>query len=214
MPDDVALVGQRVRVDHTGDAEVHDLDPPADVDHHVLRFDVAMDDALAVRVGEGVEQLHPDGGHVGVAELALELRERAPLDELPDEVAALAVAEVVVQGDDVRVREGGRGVDLAHHPRRHAAPLGDDLERDAFSGAPVEGLEDLGEASAAEASDDLVALAPREVQRCRCVGCCRQVQCSAHPRGGAPRPSWLGIRYGTIHSLYGPLGEWRNWQTR
>ena len=105
-----------------------------------------------------------------MAEVVAEIRQRAALDELPDEVAALAVAEVVVESDDVRMREGRRGVDLAQHPGRHAAALGDDLERDTFARAAVEGLEDLGEPAAAEAAEDLVALAPREVQRCRCVG--------------------------------------------
>ncbi len=58
---------------------------PSSVQHHVLRLDVAVDDALAVRVGQRVEQLDADGDHVAVAELAGELVQRLAVDQLPDE---------------------------------------------------------------------------------------------------------------------------------
>ena len=101
-----------------GDAEVHHLDVAVGVEHHVLRLDVAVDDALAVRVGERVEQLDADGDDVAVAELAGQLVQRLALDELPDEDAALAVAEPVVERDDVGVRRAPR----RPRPRARRAP--------------------------------------------------------------------------------------------
>ena len=103
-----------------GDAEVHDLDVAVVVEHHVLRLDVAVHDALAVRVGERVEELDADGDHVPVAELVAELVERVAAHELPDEDAALAVGEPVVERDDVGVGERRGGLDLAHDARAAA----------------------------------------------------------------------------------------------
>ena len=43
-----------------GQAEVHQLDAAFRRDHHVLRLDVAVDDAGTVREGERVGELHRD----------------------------------------------------------------------------------------------------------------------------------------------------------
>ena len=111
--DDVAVLRQRVGVHEAGDAEVHDLDVAGVAQHHVLRLDVAVDDALAVGERQGVEQLRADGRHVVVAQAAVQPVERLALDELPHQHLTRAVAEPVVQGDDVGVRERGGGLDLA-----------------------------------------------------------------------------------------------------
>ena len=51
---------------------------------HVAGLDVAMDDAAAVSMGQGVAQRDADAQHVAVGELALahQLGERAPAHEL------------------------------------------------------------------------------------------------------------------------------------
>ncbi len=53
--DHIAVMGERVGVEQPRDAEIHHLDVPFAVEHHVLRLHVAMDDALTVREGEGLE---------------------------------------------------------------------------------------------------------------------------------------------------------------
>ena len=205
--DHVAVAGERVRVHEVGDAEVHDLDVPPVVEHDVLGLDVAVDDALAVRVRERVEELHPDRDHIPVVQLVAQLVERVAADELPDEDAALIVREPVVERDDVGVVERRGRLDLAHDARAERPPVGDDLERDGLLQRQVVGLEDLGEPAAADLADQLVAVAPVLV-----IG------------GGALRGDghsgtrfglgFLDIRCGTIRTLSGPMGEWRNWQTR
>ncbi len=130
------------------------------VEHHVLGLDVAVDDALAVRVRERVEELHPDRDHVPVVQLVAQFVERVAADELPDEDAAFAVAEPVVERDDVGVVEGRGRLDLAHDARAERPAVGDDLQRDRLLERQVERLEDLGEAAAADLADQLVAVAP------------------------------------------------------
>ena len=168
--DDVAVGGERVAVQEPCDAEVHHLHVAVAVQHHVLGLHVAVDDALAVGEGQSFQQLGAHGGHVAVAELPDELVQRHAVDQLPDEVAPLAVAEPVVERDDVGMREGRGRLDLADDAARHAPALGDDLQRDGLVELQVAGLEDLGETAAADASHDLVAVAPVGVQRGRAVG--------------------------------------------
>jgi len=162
--------GERVGVDEAGDAEVHHLDVAGGVQHHVLWLDVAVDDALAVGEREGVEQLDADRGDVPVAELAGQLVQRLAVHELPHQDAALAVAEPVVERHDVGVGESRGSLDLTDDAARHAAPLGDDLERDGLVEGDIERLVHVGEPAAADLADQLIAVAPVSVEGCGAVG--------------------------------------------
>ena len=84
-------------------------------DDHVLRLDVAVDDAAPVRVLERVGQREADAQDVAVRQLAgrRERVERAPAHELGDEVAGLGVLAGVEHGDDARVVEPRGGERLA-----------------------------------------------------------------------------------------------------
>ena len=91
-----------------------------DGDDHVLRLDVAVHDAALVRVGERVGEREPGAQHVAVGELAvgLQLGERAALDELGDEVAAVVLLAGVEQPDDAGV------IEPRHRPRLPLGALG------------------------------------------------------------------------------------------
>ena len=105
--DDVARHRERVLAGQVGDAEVRQLRHPAPPraaggDDDVLRLDVAVHDAALVRVGERVGERQPGAQHVAVRQLAvgLQLGERAALDQLGDEVAAVVLLAGVEQPDD------------------------------------------------------------------------------------------------------------------
>ena len=105
--DDRALLRHLARAG-AGDAEVRDLDDALGVDDDVVRLDVAVDDAVAVRVAERGEDLarvrDRDRDRAEPAR-ADQLLERPPLDVLhDDEVGAVGLAPVEDR-DDVRVRE-------------------------------------------------------------------------------------------------------------
>jgi hypothetical protein len=87
--------GHALRVDHLRDAEVGQLDHPVGPDHHVLRLDVAVQDAVAVGVGQRAADLrHHHRAELGEARRVIgdELLERRALDELGDDVALGRVA--------------------------------------------------------------------------------------------------------------------------
>ncbi len=139
-----------------------------------MRLDVAVDDAVAVRVAERREDLpriRDRHGHRAQAARADELLERAALDVLhDDEVGAVELASVEDR-DDVRVREA-RGV------RRLAPEALDELlvvrvprvqhlDRDTAAEFLVLGEVDVGHAAAAELARD--AVTPREERSGECV---------------------------------------------
>ena len=100
-----------------GDAEVGDLHPALVVDDDVLRLDVAVDDVLAMREAQRLEDLHGDrdqqcSGRSG-AYLTMISLSGPPLEVLHgDVVGALGLAPVV-DLDDVGVVEAGRAARLA-----------------------------------------------------------------------------------------------------
>ena len=73
------------------------------VDHHVVRFDVAVHDAFGVAEVEGFEELVDVEADVEVVEFGVEGAEVGIVDVFEDEGGgfALAVADDVEQGDDV-----------------------------------------------------------------------------------------------------------------
>ncbi len=84
-------------------------------DDHVLRLDVAVDDAAVVGVRQRVGEREADAQHVAVAERALGLEhvERAAADQLGHEVAAAGILAGVEHGHDPRVVQARRGQRLA-----------------------------------------------------------------------------------------------------
>ena len=144
------------------EAEVHDLDLAVRQHVHVAGLEVAVHDALRVGEGEPVEDLLHD------RELVLEAFDLALGEQLPQVAAleqlhgheghALLLAEVV-DGDDVRVVQLGRGLGLALEADARAlvgAELaGDDLDRHLAAEHGVEGPEHLSHGALAELADDL-----------------------------------------------------------
>jgi hypothetical protein len=190
------LVGQRLR-DCLGDAEVdhlHEMRVPlaAVRDEDVRRLDVAMNDALHVRVLHGVahggEELEPlaDGQAVAVCE---------PSDRLALHI--LHREEGLSRRGDAAV-EDARDVRVVHHRERLALLLEarddgarvharlDDLDRDALH----HGLAALGEPHLSEAAlaDHLEELVRPDHFSGPCAG--REI-------GVAGRPRWRGAMFGT-----------------
>ena len=158
-------LGHRAR-----DAEVHDLDLAAGGQHHVARLDVAVHDAGAVAVLQGVQDaVHDLQGPLGqqLAPVVQHLAQRAALDVLHDDVG-LDVAAVgrhllagVVDRDDVGVVEPGGGLGLASEAGLEGRVGGEvaaqPLDRDLAAQPHVGAVADLGHAAAAEQVPDLVA---------------------------------------------------------
>ena len=118
-----------------GDAEVAQRRLALGVDPDVVGLDVAVDDAVGVRVGERVGDLTPGGDHLLRLQPA---RRRAPepVGERPaghvarDQARRAGVVEDVVDGDDVAVAaQPGRQPRLAPQPLPRGR-AGDARERD------------------------------------------------------------------------------------
>ena len=162
--DDVPGQRERLLARQVGDAEVRQLGGAAAraraVGHdHVLRLDVAVDHAALVGVVERVGEREPDPQHVAVRELArrLELRQRAPLDQLGDQVAAAVLLAGVEQRHDRVVVQPGDGARLALGALRRRPVAGDDLDRDGTSQELVVARVDGAEAAGAETRAQAVA---------------------------------------------------------
>ncbi len=137
------------------DAEVHDLDGAVVRDDHVRGLDVAVHDAVLVRVGERLQDTGDDDqgllgpGRLGVEE---EVADRAPLDDLHHDVrhrhAAHVVLAGVVHGDDRMVVEAYHRLGLAREAglgRRVLGQVGtEQLDRDRAPEPYVLGRENLG----------------------------------------------------------------------
>ena len=96
-------------------AEVEDLHQSVAREEDVLRLEVAVDDAALVRRGEAAGEL--PGVVDGLARrqravLAKARAQRLALEELRDDVALIALAAEVVDGQDVRMIEHPRGARL------------------------------------------------------------------------------------------------------
>ena len=147
-----------------GDAEVRHLHDAFRVDDDVVRLDVAVDDAVAVRVPERGEDLtcirnrdrdrarppRPD-----------ELFERASLHVLHDDEVRAVRLTSVVDRDDVRMREPGGMRRLAAEALDELlvvrVAVVQDLDRDAPAQLLVLREVDVGHAAAAELACDPVA---------------------------------------------------------
>ena len=149
--DDRADLGHVGRVRGAGDAEVGHLEDAVGADQHVVRLDVAVDDAAPVRVLEPGQRL------LGVADrLALGQRrvgvdlvlQRLAVDVLHRDVVLAAGLAAVVDGDDVGVRQAGRRPGLPaealDEPLVARVPLGQDLDGDPAVERLVGGEVDVG----------------------------------------------------------------------
>ena len=118
-----------------------------------------MDHAALVGVRERVGEREPDPQHVAVRQLAggLELRERAALDQLGDEVAAAVLLAGVEQRDDRVVVEPRDRARLALRALRRRPVAGDHLDRDGAAEALVARRVDRAEAAGAEPRAQAVA---------------------------------------------------------
>ena len=149
------------------DAEVRDLDAPLVVDEDVVRLDVAVDDAVPVRVAEGGEHLPHVGDRDRDGARAAgddQLLERPPLDVLHDDEVRAAGLAAVEDRDDVRMRETG-GVrrlppEALDELRVVRVAVVEHLDRDLAAELLVLGEPDVGHAAAAELA--LEAVAARE----------------------------------------------------
>src|SRR5262249_48538562 len=101
-----------------GKTEVEQLYLPVTADKDVVRLEVAMDDAAVVRGGESASDLHR------VVERCRERKRRRPdprperfsVEKFDGDLRNAVVAANVVDGEDVRVREGGHGAGFASEP--------------------------------------------------------------------------------------------------
>jgi hypothetical protein len=169
-----------------GQAEVHDAHAAVVVDHHVVGFEVAMDQAGGVGgrdaagdVGEHAQSFGPARGTI--------LRPRAEGlagDELHGDPDLLAVGADVVDGDDVGVRQLGQRLGLAQQAgpvsALTAAGREDQLEGDLAVELGVVGGVDDAHGAGAEAVEEDVAADRRAADELR--------------GGGWKRPSRRGRR--------------------
>ncbi|MEZ4379857.1 MAG: hypothetical protein R3A79_00810 [Nannocystaceae bacterium] len=121
-------------VDH--EAEVEDARPPVAAEEHVLRLEVAVDEARRVggveppaRVAQRPQELAPR--HVRAAKEAAEI---LAVDELHRQVDAVVVLADLIDLDDEGAREARERLGLAEHPladlRLAGELLLDQLDRD------------------------------------------------------------------------------------
>ena len=97
-----------------GEAEIEDLHEPVAGDHHVLGFQVPVDDAGFVSAGEPARDLASDLEQTPVGKRPRERRfaERPAFDELHRDVGDRALLAHLVYGHDVRVVQGRSGAGL------------------------------------------------------------------------------------------------------
>src|SRR6185369_12313449 len=154
--------GRAVRLRQLREAEVQDLDAAVPRDEQVLRLQVAVDDALVVRGGEAVRDLHRVVRRAAGRELAAGERraQRLSLEQLLDDVRrALRLADVV-DGRDVRVVEDAGGLRLLLEAAEAVAILGEgrrkNLDGDVPGETRVPRAVDLSHPARADLAEDLV----------------------------------------------------------
>ena len=132
-------------------------------EQHVLRLHVPVDDPVAVGVVERGQHLQGDLTHLGRLQPAVFEQDRpevVPPDELHDHEVGPIGGAPVVDPDDVRVAEDGRGTRLPPEPINEPAVAGElgveHLERDLAPQNGVVGPVDLAHPAGGDAGDDLI----------------------------------------------------------
>ena len=154
-----------LRADQSGEAEVQQLDARRR-EHHIGRFEIAMDDVLAMRRGQGRRDVASrlQGLRQGEGAARQPVGERRALEVLHDEIgrgfAVARLAPDIVQRADVRVAE------RRDHPGftlEALAPLGicrerlrEHLDRDGAVQTGVECPVNLAHAAGADERHDFV----------------------------------------------------------
>ena len=137
------------------------------MEEDVFRLDVAVDDAVAVRVVERVGDLGGDPQRVLDRELLLAIQpvaQRLAVDERHDVEHRAVHLSRVVQGEDVRMLQVGGGADLGEEPRAadDRGELGlEDLHGDLAVVPEVVGEEDGGHPPRADLALDAVSVRER-----------------------------------------------------
>ncbi len=186
--------GHRGLADRPRDPEVGDLHVAGVGDHDVARLHVAVDDPLPMRRLQRARGPDRDANRVVGRQgttLAQDRRQVAPIDELHDDVllAIGPVGAVVVDADDVRVRQAPRGARLLLESGREAG-IGaklrpKDLDRDLAIELLVHGAPDRRHAAVAEGRDQPVPAADQPAEHLHGVSLAGRVRgCS---RGSRPR---------------------------
>ena len=179
-PDGRPGLGHR-RLFHPGDSEVGDIGLSGLVDQDVGRLDIAVDDAEAVGIiqgiADGLEDLDAFQGEEDLPGIHDRL-EALALDELHDDVGQVVFPADVIDGDDVGMGQLPRGPRFADEPR-HQVVFGrslreiveaDGLDRHVPLDIGVETPVDDPHPSLAQGAEDLVftdffhgGLASREI---------------------------------------------------
>src|ERR1019366_2822901 len=150
-----------------GDAKIRDFGGAVGGDHDVRRFDVAVHDALAVRVIQGHGGLPEDAEHAlrrerpGPGE---KLVERGTIDIFHGDIGQIVLLFDIVDGGDSGMRENAGRASLAEKALAHAFlifGLGDGAQIDGLDGdrtadIGVDGVVDLTHGPAYQFPYDLV----------------------------------------------------------
>mmetsp|Transcript_5365 Transcript_5365/g.20383 ORF Transcript_5365/g.20383 Transcript_5365/m.20383 type:complete len:217 (-) Transcript_5365:476-1126(-) len=196
-----------------GDAEVGHLEPA--IGHHddVGGLDIAVPDAVVVRMAEGVEQLAHDARDVGVGEPDLGAQvagQRAALDILHRDVGDVLVAAEVIDRDDAGVRQpaGRLGLVAKARGRRTGAVvigvqvLADGLERHRALDVGVEALVDHAHGALAQHRGDAVFAELRGMLAVRHAGALR------HREVSSPEPRWRACARTSRTAWRSRRGRW------
>jgi len=147
---------------HAGDAEIDDLGRSVGLNHHVRRFDVAMNDPAMVGISERVANLLDDAQLVDQQQLparADQLVHGFATDELHDDEGHSVFVAEIVDGDNVRVLQDaglGLAVKTLQHLRLAREALGQRLDGHLAADALVLGAVNNAHASAAQDARGLV----------------------------------------------------------
>src|SRR6202034_1028398 len=151
-----------------GDTEVHDLDVALTVDHHVFRFQVAVDDALGVRLFQARAYLSDQIDCLARGQPAETVQHRAQalaFDKLHRGVGNRTDAVEFVDAADVLVRDLAGEQQLVLESLDHGLIGGDfrfqELERYPFARFAIAGFIDIAHAALSGFGKNLIALRQR-----------------------------------------------------
>jgi hypothetical protein len=154
--------GDVVAPSETGQAEVENLDPAVVGHHHVARLEIAMRDLFLVRRAQGIGERQRNLQEVRHRHPARQdqVVQRAPIHQLHCQEAHAVGFLGGVDGDDVRVIEGGDGAGFAIEAFETAGDAGDfrrqHLQRDVASQPQVARAIHLAHPAGAQRVDDFV----------------------------------------------------------